>query len=35
MCKLTGGLDAQGNLLGAARPISGQSILASLLRRIS
>ncbi len=31
MCKLTGGLDAQGNLVGLHVRISGQSILASLL----
>ncbi len=31
MCKLTGGLDAQGNLVGLRIRISGQSILASLL----
>ncbi|MFO1081705.1 MAG: molybdopterin cofactor-binding domain-containing protein [Reyranellaceae bacterium] len=31
MCKLTGGLDAQGNLVGLQVRISGQSILASLL----
>ena len=31
MCKLTGGLDAQGNLVGLHMRISGQSILASLL----
>ena len=31
MCKLTGGLDAQGNLVGLHIRISGQSILASLL----
>ncbi len=30
-CKLTGGLDAQGNLTGLHVRISGQSILASLL----
>jgi isoquinoline 1-oxidoreductase beta subunit len=30
MCKLTGGLDAQGNLVGLHVRISGQSILASL-----
>jgi isoquinoline 1-oxidoreductase beta subunit len=29
-CKLTGGLDAQGNLVGLHMRISGQSILASL-----
>jgi len=33
MCKLTGGLDAQGNLVGLRVRISGQSILASLLPR--
>ena len=31
MCKLVGGLDAQGNLVGLRMRISGQSILASLL----
>ena len=31
MAKLTGGLDAQGNLVGLHMRISGQSILASLL----
>ncbi len=31
MCKLVGGLDAQGNLVGLHMRISGQSILASLL----
>ena len=31
MCKLTGGLDAQGNLVGLHMRISGQSIIASLL----
>jgi isoquinoline 1-oxidoreductase subunit beta len=31
MCRLTGGLDAQGNLVGLHMRISGQSILASLL----
>ena len=31
MCKLTGGLDAEGNLVGLHMRISGQSILASLL----
>ncbi len=31
MAKLTGGLDAQGNLVGLQIRISGQSILASLL----
>ncbi len=31
MCKLTGGLDANGNLVGLHMRISGQSILASLL----
>jgi isoquinoline 1-oxidoreductase beta subunit len=31
MCKLTGGLDAQGNLVGLHVRISGQSILAALL----
>jgi isoquinoline 1-oxidoreductase beta subunit len=31
MCKLTGGLDAQGNLVGLHVRLSGQSILASLL----
>ena len=31
MCKLTGGLDAQGNLVGLHMRISGQSILATLL----
>lgn len=31
MCQLTGGLDAQGNLVGLHIRISGQSILASLL----
>ncbi|MCW5745501.1 MAG: xanthine dehydrogenase family protein molybdopterin-binding subunit, partial [Alphaproteobacteria bacterium] len=30
-CKLSGGLDAQGNLVGLHMRISGQSILASLL----
>jgi isoquinoline 1-oxidoreductase subunit beta len=30
MCKLTGGLDAQGNLVGLHVRLSGQSILASL-----
>ena len=30
MCKMTGGLDAQGNLVGLHVRISGQSILASL-----
>jgi isoquinoline 1-oxidoreductase beta subunit len=30
MCKLTGGLDAQGNLVGLHVRISGQSILAAL-----
>ena len=31
MCKLVGGLDAQGNLVGLHMRISGQSILAALL----
>src|SRR5262249_10897656 len=31
MCKLVGGLDAQGNLVGLQMRISGQSILATLL----
>jgi isoquinoline 1-oxidoreductase beta subunit len=31
MCKLVGGLDAQGNLVGLQMRISGQSILAALL----
>src|SRR5262245_22894959 len=31
MCKLVGGLDAQGNLVGLHMRISGQSILATLL----
>jgi isoquinoline 1-oxidoreductase subunit beta len=31
MCKLTGGLDAQGNLVGLHVRISGQSIVAALL----
>jgi isoquinoline 1-oxidoreductase beta subunit len=31
MCKMVGGLDAQGNLVGLHMRISGQSILASLL----
>jgi isoquinoline 1-oxidoreductase beta subunit len=31
MCKLTGGLDAEGNLVGLHMRISGQSIIASLL----
>jgi isoquinoline 1-oxidoreductase beta subunit len=31
MCKLMGGLDAQGNLVGLQMRISGQSILATLL----
>ncbi|UYN95472.1 MAG: xanthine dehydrogenase family protein molybdopterin-binding subunit [Enhydrobacter sp.] len=31
MCRLVGGLDAQGNLVGLHMRISGQSILASLL----
>jgi isoquinoline 1-oxidoreductase subunit beta len=31
MCRLSGGLDAQGNLVGLHMRISGQSILASLL----
>jgi isoquinoline 1-oxidoreductase beta subunit len=30
MCKLTGGLDAQGNLVGLKMRISGQSILATV-----
>ena len=30
-CKLRGGLDADGNLVGLQMRISGQSILASLL----